>query len=178
MTAMNQEFLRAEVCTSPVGAALRTLEAEIRTQASSNFAGSAIRPDGGDELMSDDQDDQRRRQHPRIDAKIPVRISTIEADKDPWSGRPFFRSSQETCSNLSRGGAFVRTGELLEPGRRVLLEISLPNGGQIETIGRVAWTKRTLEPRSQELDTGVGIEFIGGSASQLMALVDYVERGE
>jgi Tfp pilus assembly protein PilZ len=125
--------------------------------------------------MSDDSG-ERRRQHPRIDAKIPVRISTIEADRDPWNGQPYFRSSQETCSNLSRGGAFVRTGELLEPGRRVLLEISLPNGGQIETIGRVAWTKRALEPRSSELDTGVGIEFLGGSASQLSALEDYVAR--
>ena len=37
---------------------------------------------------------------------------------------------------------------------------------------------RALEPRSPELDTGVGIEFIGGSASQLMALEDYVARGE
>ena len=127
--------------------------------------------------MTDDSDTQRRR-HPRIDAKIPVRISTIEADRDPWTGRPFFRSSQETCSNLSRGGAFVRTGELLEPGRRVLVEISLPNGGQVEAIGRVAWTKRTLGTRGPELDTGIGVEFLGGSATQLTALEDYVTRGD
>ncbi len=120
--------------------------------------------------------DQRR--HERIDTSLPVRVSTIEADRDPWTGRPYFRTSQEMCANLSRGGAFVRTGELLEPGKRVLLEISLPNGSQVEAIGRVAWTKRALEPRSSELDTGVGIEFIGGSASQLMALEDYVESGE
>ena len=125
--------------------------------------------------MVDDSDDIRRR-HPRIDARIPVRISTIEAERDPWTGRPYFRSSQETCSNLSRGGVFIRTGELLEPGRRVLLELSLPNGNQVEAIGRVAWTKRTLEKRGAELDTGVGIEFLGGASSQLAALEDFVTR--
>lgn len=121
-------------------------------------------------------DDDSRRRYPRVEAVIPVRVSTIEADRDPWTGRPYFRSSLEVCANLSRGGAFVRTGELLEPGRRVLLEISLPNGSQVEAIGRVAWTKRTLEKCGAELDTGVGIEFLGGASSQLSALEEFVAR--
>jgi len=127
--------------------------------------------------MDEDPADRRRR-HRRVMTELPVRISTIEADRDPWTGRPFFRSSQETCANLSRGGAFVRTGELLEPGRRVLLEISLPNGSQVETIGRVAWTKRTLERRGADLDTGVGVEFLGGASSTLAALADFVTRDD
>ena len=125
--------------------------------------------------MDRDSEDQRRR-HERVETALPVRVSTIEADRDPWTGRPYFRTSQETCANLSRGGAFVRTGELLEPGRRVLLELSLPNGSQVEAIGRVAWTKRSLEKRGPELDTGVGIEFLGGASSQLAALDDFVTR--
>jgi hypothetical protein len=127
--------------------------------------------------MDDDPADRRRR-HRRVSTALPVRVSTIEADRDPWTGRPFFRSSQETCANLSRGGAFVRTGELLEPGRRVLLEISLPNGSQVEAIGRVAWTKRTLERRGAELDTGIGVEFLGGASSALSALADFVTRDD
>ena len=127
--------------------------------------------------MNDDSGDARRR-HPRIDARIPVRISTIDADRDPWTGRPYFRSSQETCSNLSRGGAFVRTGELLEPGRRVLVELSLPNGSQVEAIGRVAWTKRSLAAQGPELDSGIGIEFLGGVSTQLSVLDDFVTRGD
>ena len=116
------------------------------------------------------------RRHERIDTSLPVRVSTIESDTDPWTGRPYFRTSQETCSNLSRGGAFVRTGELLEPGKRVLLEISLPNGAQVEAIGRVAWTKRTMEQRGAEIDAGVGIEFLGGASSQLSLLEDFVSQ--
>jgi PilZ domain-containing protein len=120
----------------------------------------------------------RQRRHRRVTTELSVRVSTIEADRDPWTGRPFFRSSQETCANLSRGGAFVRTGELLEPGRRVLLEISLPNGSQIETIGRVAWTQRTLERGGAEVDTGIGVEFLGGATSGLAALADFVTRDD
>jgi hypothetical protein len=125
--------------------------------------------------MQGDPDDPRRR-HRRVEAAIPVRVSTIEAERDPWTGRPYFRSSQETCANLSRGGAFVRTTELLEPGRRVLLEISLPDGSQVEAIGRVAWTKRALEPRAGGGDPGVGIEFLGAAASQISAIEDFVTR--
>ncbi|HXK25537.1 MAG TPA: PilZ domain-containing protein [Myxococcota bacterium] len=126
----------------------------------------------------DENPADRRRRHRRVPTTLPVRVSTIEADRDPWTGRPFFRTSQETCANLSRGGAFVRTGELLEPGRRVLLEISLPNGSQVETIGRVAWTRHTLERRAAELDTGIGIEFLGGASSALSALADFVTHDD
>ena len=48
-----------------------------------------------------DLNDQRRR-HPRVAARFPVRISTIEPERDPWTGRPFFRATQETCANVSR----------------------------------------------------------------------------
>ena len=103
------------------------------------------------------------RRHRRVSARIPVRISTIEPEQDPWTGRRYFRASDETCANVSRGGAFVRTAELLDPGRRVLLELELPGGRQIEAIGRVAWTQRALSPgeAEAELSTGVGVEFLG-----------------
>jgi Tfp pilus assembly protein PilZ len=126
----------------------------------------------------DGKSDEPTRRHRRVDTEIPVRVSTIDADRDPWTGRTYFRSSQETCANLSRGGAFVRTGELLEPGRRVLLEISLPNGAQVEAIGRVAWTKRSLASSGPPLDSGLGIEFLGGAASQLSAIEDFVSHDD
>ncbi len=119
-----------------------------------------------------------RRRHPRVPAWIPVRISTIEPEQDPWTGRPFFRAAQETCANLSRGGAFVRTGEPIDPGRRVLIELHLPDGGQLEAIGRVAWSRRTIEPAESRIESGVGVEFLGGAAEQFSALDDYLNRTE
>ncbi len=124
--------------------------------------------------MSDDQRNQRR--HPRIQATLSVRISTIEPERDPWTGRPFFRASQETCANVSRGGAFVQTSEPLAPGRRILLELKLPNGAPLEAIGRVAWTKRVMTPHERNREAGVGIEFLGGVAEHFSALQEFIDR--
>jgi Tfp pilus assembly protein PilZ len=117
-----------------------------------------------------------RRRHRRVDALLPVRISTLEPERDPWTGRPFFRASQETCANVSRGGAFVRTAEPLTPGRRVLLEFQLPDGHPLEAIGRVAWTRRVLAPLERDSEAGIGIEFLGGPSDQLMALENWIEK--
>jgi len=125
--------------------------------------------------MSDQSEDPQRRD-PRVPATFPVRISTIEPESDPWTGRPYFRASQETCGNVSRGGAFVRTTDLLDPGKRVLLEMQLPDGRQIEALGRVAWTKRAITASGEQPDSGVGVEFLGGAAEQLAALADFVEQ--
>jgi Tfp pilus assembly protein PilZ len=123
--------------------------------------------------------DSPRRRYARVRADIPVRISTIEPDLDPLTGRTYFRASQERCANLSRGGVFVATHELLDPGRRVLVELSLPDGEQVEAIGRVAWTQYAMRQESSvdELGCGVGIEFLGGAAEQLSALEAFVRRG-
>ena len=117
-----------------------------------------------------------RRRFERVRADIPVRISTIEPERDPWTGRPFFRASQETCANVSRGGAFVRTAEPLAPGRRVLLEFELPDGQPIEAIGRVAWTRRVLAPRERDSEAGIGIEFLGGPSDHFSALEDWIAK--
>ena len=117
-----------------------------------------------------------RRRHERISSEIPARISTIEPERDPWTGRPFFRASQERCLNLSRGGAFVRTTEPLAPGRRLLVEIHLPNGTHLEAIAKVAWTKTVMSSQARDAGGGIGIEFLGGDASEFAALSHYIEE--
>ncbi len=118
----------------------------------------------------------KRRRYERVESGISVRISTIEPERDPWTGRPFFRSLQETCRNVSRGGMFVKTSEPLDPGRRILVEIRLPMGRPLEAIGRVAWVKRSLAADRHDSDSGIGIEFLGGAAEQFEALDDYITR--
>jgi Tfp pilus assembly protein PilZ len=124
--------------------------------------------------MSDQTPSQRR--HRRVHASLPVRVATIESENDPYTGRPFFRALQETCANVSRGGAFVKTNEPLAPGRRVLLELSLPSGAQVEAVGRVAWTKRVITPDGSEADSGIGIEFLGGASEHFSALEQFLNR--
>jgi hypothetical protein len=121
-----------------------------------------------------DQSKVPGRRHDRVEASIPVKISTIEAERDPWTGRRYFRASEETCANLSRGGAFVRTVELLHPGQRVLLEMDLPTGS-LEAIGRIAWTKRSLTQGAPDFGTGVGVEFLGAESEDLDALARFLE---
>ena len=123
-----------------------------------------------------DQSDSfhHRRRHTRIASAIPVRISTIEPERDPWTGRPFFRTLQETCANVSRGGVFIKTDEPLDLGRRLLVEIRLPSGRPLEAIGRIAWVKRVLSSEEREAESGIGIEFLGGASEQLQALDEYV----
>jgi Tfp pilus assembly protein PilZ len=125
--------------------------------------------------MSETLSNQVKRRHERIATGIAVRLSSIEPERDPWTGRPFFRSLQETCENVSRGGLFVKTAEPFDPGRRVLIEIKLPTGQPLEAIGRVAWVKRTVSANPRENQAGVGIEFLGGASEHFEALEAYLD---
>ncbi len=113
---------------------------------------------------------------PRVATSVPVRISTVDAETDPASGRSFFRSAEETTANLSRGGAYVRSWEPLAAGRRVVITIDLPDEGELQLVGRVVWTRRALRPNDAgDLEpAGYGVEFVGGSRSELDALGRYL----
>ena len=121
-----------------------------------------------------------KQKFPRVATNVPVRITTVDPERDPDTGRRFFRSAEETTANLSRGGAFVPSWEPLAPGRRVVVAIDLPDHGELQLIGRVAWTRRELRPQGpRELEEpGYGIEFVGGSATELAALDRYLNRLE
>ncbi len=112
----------------------------------------------------------------RVPVQVTVRISTIDPETDPTTGKPYFRTSEETCANVSRGGTFVVTRDPIAPGRRLLLEIDIPGGPPIQTIGRVAWTRTVIEPSGGSNGSGFGIEFMGGSPEHLSQLQAFVEH--
>ena len=122
------------------------------------------------------ESESKRRRHRRIAVHMPVRISTIDPETDPRTGRLYFRATREYCANLSRGGAFIQTSDPLSPGRRILVEIHLPEGDPIEAVGRVAWSKTELTTSGSPEDSGVGVEFLGSSEAQLTVLAAYLER--
>jgi hypothetical protein len=123
--------------------------------------------------MADDAPSELRR-YPRVTVELPIRLSTIDPEIDPWSGRPFFRSCEETVADVSRGGARVRSDEPLGAGRRLLLEMDLPDGRLFEAIARVAWSR--LDPAASTT-YGLGLEFLGGTPDHL-ARLDRFLHGE
>jgi uncharacterized protein (TIGR02266 family) len=125
-----------------------------------------------------DRPESPRRRHRRHPLRIPIRISTIDPEPDPWTGRPCFRTSRETCTNVSTGGLFVHTDEPFSPGRRVLVEMQLPDGRPVEAVGRVAWTKKVLQPGGRATDCGVGIAFETSSRDELVPLDDFLEHAD
>lgn len=112
----------------------------------------------------------------RFGIVAPVRVVSIDPETDPKTGERIFRASGEVCANLSRGGAFIRTSDAVEPGRRLLVQIHLP-GGAVEAVGRVAWSKRTLSPEGS-VDSGMGVEFLGASPEDESTLQHYIEARE
>jgi hypothetical protein len=114
------------------------------------------------------------RRHQRVTVKLPVRVSTIDPERDPQTGRPFFRASRELVANLSRGGLGILTTDPLPPGRRVLVEMHFPDGAPLEAVGRVAWSKTVLAPAENTDDNSIGVEFIGATPEQLERLEDFL----
>jgi hypothetical protein len=112
----------------------------------------------------------------RVDVRVPIRISTIDPEKDPETGKLYFFTAEEYSSNISRSGAFITTPEPIDPGRRVLVEIDIPSGSSIQTIGRVVWNR--IAPVSAETPAksrpGIGIQFIGGRPDLLNELDRYL----
>jgi Tfp pilus assembly protein PilZ len=117
---------------------------------------------------------------PRKTATVAVRISTVDPETDPSTGKLFFRSAEETTANLSRGGAYVRSWEPLEAGRRLVVDVQLPDARRLQLVARVAWTQRQLRSsRPGELDsTGYGVEFGDASRSELARLECYLDSLE
>jgi len=110
--------------------------------------------------------------YPRIATSVPIRVSTVDPEIDPTTGKRFFRSAEETTANLSRGGAYLRSWEPLEAGRRVIVAIDLPSGEELQLTGRVVWTRRELRPESAKDSEapGYGVEFFGASSRELADL--------
>lgn len=129
--------------------------------------------------MSDEtrplEKEDRDRRYRRVAVRTAVRISTIDPETDPSTGRRYFRTSEETCADVSRGGAYVETDETVSTGRRVLLEIDLPEGAPVQTVGRVAWTKTALQPADPVERPGMGIEFVGASPEELDRLERFLD---
>jgi uncharacterized protein (TIGR02266 family) len=114
-----------------------------------------------------------KRRHRRVPLSVPVHLTTIDAETDPRTGRPYFRDCRERSANLSAGGMFIATPEAPSPGRRLLVRIHVPDAAApIEAVARVAWRQLGAD----EPEPGVGIEFLTQSAD-VHAAIERLLRG-
>ena len=114
--------------------------------------------------------ESERREHRRIALSLPVRISSIDPETEVETRRAFFRATRDWSANISRGGLFVRTAEPFAKGRRVLVELTLPDGRAFDSVGRVARIERSA-PGAERADAdGIGIEFLGVAPDDVVAL--------
>jgi len=116
--------------------------------------------------------------HRRSKVRLTAQIATVDPETDVATGKPYFRSSRESCSDISRGGAFIETDDPVDAGRRLLVELEVPEGGRVETLARVTWSRRALTEGSRDGTAGFGIEFIGIPEDQLVVLERYLARLE
>jgi Tfp pilus assembly protein PilZ len=109
------------------------------------------------------------RRHRRVALRVPVDVSTIDPERDPRTGRPYFRECRELCGNLSSGGMFIATSDPPGPGRRLLVRIHTRDGAPpIEALARVAWRQPDAVLGAEEC--GVGVEFVGPSPAARAAI--------
>lgn len=117
--------------------------------------------------------------HGRVPLQVKAHVTTLDAVRDAQTGEAYFRFSEETCANLSEGGAFVATHQPLREGSRVMLELELPDGQRVETIGSVVWSRTELvlpgSARKADL-SGMGIEFTHAAPDQAAALEKYLAQ--
>lgn len=108
----------------------------------------------------------------RVAMAVPVRVSTVDPEIDPTTGKSFFRSAEETTANLSKGGAYLRSWEPLAAGRRVIVTIEQSSSEELQLSARVVWTRRELRPSSSEPleEPGYGVEFYGASEREIACL--------
>lgn len=107
------------------------------------------------------------RRFDRVDLRARVQVASLDPQRDPDTGVPVSWDSDELCGTLSVGGAFIHTADPPAAGNRLLLQIHLPSGEQVETVGRVAWVRF---PMGDARTPGVGVEFVAPTGETRGAL--------
>lgn len=119
------------------------------------------------EIKAEDSEVQiDRRQELRVSVKVGV---TCSSDSN------FFIGFTE---NISEGGLFLATYDLLPVGEQIELELQLPNHEEpIRTHAEVRWHRRLTDPQNGEL-VGFGAKFMDLPVSDHAHLKDFIETRE
>ncbi len=94
------------------------------------------------------------RRHPRTRISLPVRVASVDPDRNARTGAAVFRAFNARTVDISDGGLALTALEDLGSGRRVRVALTLPDGHSVELAGRIVW----LEPaRQPDLPARMGV---------------------
>jgi CheY-like chemotaxis protein len=86
------------------------------------------------------------------------------------------RSSAMTLADISVGGVFMETDDLLPVGAELNFQFQLNPQRQLSCRGRVAWVKGKDEQRKASASTGMGVEFIDIKKLDILSIQAWVAR--
>lgn len=106
-------------------------------------------------------DEKERRQYPRFKAPICYRSA------------PFF-STRRPLVNIGLGGIRIYSNDKLKMGRRLEIELLLPDDEILTFTAKVVWQKELPEGQAAQYD--IGLQFLDAPAFQLQRLSQVLEH--
>jgi len=100
------------------------------------------------------------REHQRIELKTEVNFESETNFYVGWSG------------DISQGGIFLATHEVLDKGTQIKLKFKLPTGRQIIALGEVVWVKE-FNQLVPDQTPGMGIRFVGLDPADARAISSF-----
>ncbi len=111
-----------------------------------------------------------KRVHPRVSVKIPVKYRVIEDQKEIET--VFERKKREQTSqtmDMSLGGLYLVTEQVLNVGSILRLDISIPeNAKMVSAFAEVVWSN----------ETGGGLHFLAMKEEDVDALKNYLTQSQ
>jgi len=103
------------------------------------------------------------REHQRVELKSEVSFESETNFYVGWSG------------DVSAGGIFIATHDLLEKGTQIRLQFKLPGGRRVTALGEVMWL-REYNHLVPDQTPGMGIRFHGLEQSDSRAVNEFITR--
>ncbi len=105
------------------------------------------------------------RMQPRVKARIHIHF-----------GPDLNRLLTNYAVNLSTGGLFIESDDVLDIDAMLMLDFSLPDPERsICCKGRVAWINDSGEPINPKLPTGMGVQFLDLPVEDIGAIREYIK---
>jgi len=105
--------------------------------------------------------------------RVAARVA-MQTQVDMVSDSNFFTGFS---TNISEGGLFVATVNVLPPGTPVDVTFTLPAGGRLTVKGEVRWT-REVNDRTPEVFPGVGVHFTDVDPAVVSQIKTFVQQRE